>query len=39
MEKVKVQIVWNKNDGTALDLLPGCVAVVKTEMKYPLRLK
>jgi len=27
MEKVKVQIVWNKNYGAALDLLPGCVAV------------
>lgn len=27
MEKVKVQIVWNKNYGAALELLPGCVAV------------
>lgn len=27
MEKVKVQIVWNKNYGAALDLLPGCVSV------------
>jgi len=27
MEKVKVQIVWNKNYGAALDLLPGCVVV------------
>lgn len=27
MEKVKVQIVWNKNYGAVLDLLTGCVAV------------
>jgi predicted RNase H-like HicB family nuclease len=27
MEKVKVQIVWNKNYGAALESLPGCVAV------------
>jgi predicted RNase H-like HicB family nuclease len=27
MEKIKIQIVWNKNYGAALDLLPGCVAV------------
>lgn len=26
MEKVIVQIVWNKNYGAYLDLLPGCVA-------------
>lgn len=30
MEKVKVQIVWNKNYGAALDALPGCVAVDHT---------
>jgi len=30
MEKVKVQIVWNKNYGAALDLLPGCVALDNT---------
>jgi predicted RNase H-like HicB family nuclease len=30
MEKIKVQIVWNKNYGAAVDLLPGCVAVDET---------
>lgn len=30
MEKVKIQIVWNKNYGAAVDLLPGCVAVDET---------
>lgn len=30
MEKVKVQIVWNKNYGAVVDLLPGCVAVDET---------
>ena len=30
MEKVKVTIVWNKNYGAAVDLLPGCVAVDET---------
>lgn len=30
MEKVKVQIVWNKNYGAAVELLPGCVAVDET---------
>lgn len=30
MEKVKIQIVWNKNYGAAVDLLPGCVAVDDT---------
>lgn len=30
MEKIKVQIVWNKNYGATVDLLPGCVAVDET---------
>lgn len=30
MEKVIVQIVWNKNYGAALELLPGCIAVDHT---------
>lgn len=30
MEKLKVQIVWNKNYGAAVDMLPGCVAVDET---------
>lgn len=30
MEKIKINIVWNKNYGAEVELLPGCVAVDET---------